>query len=436
MNWKSGIVLILYRDVSFVIKFINAKLQGLLRGGFFHIFLGNTLVKMIGFVSSVVIVRLVDKNDYAYLSYADNLYTYVISFAGLGMTSAILKYCATARSGEEDKAYFVFAMKYGTAFEGLLSAVVIIYVSFVAIPFPDARKIVYALSVYPVVTNLLNTIMSYLRAHGENVKYSQSALIQTSVAFVGSLILVLKFGITGIAFARYFAVICAILCTAQVIKQNCGNVKKIKLDEKEIKAFLSMSIALMISNLFSMIMPINEQTMVNELLRSEVLTANYKVATLIPSQMSFITQSIIIYYFTILAQKDNKYEVWKLSKKVGILSAGIIFIVTITGVCLTPWIIRFIYGDQYSDAIVLSIVFWIVNALNAAIRMVPMNFLPAIGIAKFNAWMAVGSCVVHLAIAYFAISTWGIWGAGISTGIIYVGTGIVYWFYYRKQCLK
>lgn len=419
-----------------MISLIKEKLQGLLRGGFFHIFFGNTLVKMIGFISSIVIVRLVDKNDYAYLSYADNLYTYVISFAGFGMTSAVLKYCATAQSKEEDRAYFSFAMKYGTAFETLLSIAVILYVSYATTPFPDAKGIVYALSFYPSVTNLLNTIMSYLRAHGENVKYSQSALIQTSVAFVGSAILVLKLGVTGIALARYIAVTCAILWVTKTIKSHCGGVKKKKLDKKEIKAFLSMSAALMVSSLFSMIMPINEQTLVNEILHSEVLTANYKVATLIPSQISFITQSIIIYYFTILAQKKNNKEVWKLSKQVGFLSAGIIILVTIVGIVLTPWIITFVYGEKYSDAIFLSIVFWIVHALNAAIRMVPMNFLPAIGIAKFNAGMAIGSCLVHFCITYFAISSWGIWGAGIATGITYVVSGVIYWLYYRRQCLK
>ena len=51
---------------------VISKIKGLLKGGFFHIFLGNTLVKMIAFVSSIVIVRLVDKNEYAYLTYADN----------------------------------------------------------------------------------------------------------------------------------------------------------------------------------------------------------------------------------------------------------------------------------------------------------------------------------------------------------------------------
>ena len=43
---------------------IKAKMKSLIAGGFFHIFVGNTLVKMIAFISSIVIVRLVNKNDY------------------------------------------------------------------------------------------------------------------------------------------------------------------------------------------------------------------------------------------------------------------------------------------------------------------------------------------------------------------------------------
>ncbi|MFR8244571.1 MAG: polysaccharide biosynthesis C-terminal domain-containing protein [Mediterraneibacter faecis] len=102
---------------------------------------------------------------------------------------------------------------------------------------------------------------------------------------------------------------------------------------------------------------------------------------------------------------------------------------------LSPYIIRIVYGSRYEDATALSTVFWIVYALNAGIRMVPMNFLPAIGVAKFNAIMAAISCGVHLIITYFAISQFGIWGAGIATGFVYVVSGVVYWVYYRKKCL-
>ena len=155
------------------------KVKTLLNGGFFHIFVGNTLIKMIAFVSSVVVVRLVNKNDYAYLTYADNLYNYVISFAGLGMSSAILKYCATAKSQEEDKAYFMFALKYGTLFEAVLSLVVVLYVTFAAIPFPETKVIVYILVLYPALNNIINTILNYLRAHGENKMYANAAVLQT-----------------------------------------------------------------------------------------------------------------------------------------------------------------------------------------------------------------------------------------------------------------
>ena len=415
---------------------IKAKMKSLIAGGFFHIFVGNTLVKMIAFISSIVIVRLVNKNDYAYLTYADNLYNYAISFAGLGMSSAILKYCATATSKEEDKAYFVFAMKYGTIFEALLSLVVVGYVMVATIPFPEAKPVVYVLILYPVFNNILSTVLNYLRAHAENEAYSRAAVIQTSVVFLGSVALVLLCGVQGIALARYIAITVAVFGVWKILQKYLKGIQTVKLDKNKIKSFMIMSVSLMMSNLFSLIMPINETTLVSELLRSETITANYKIAIMIPGQLSFVTQSIIIYYFTIVAKTEDKKQVWEISKKVGWVTAGIIAAITAAGAVLSPLIIRIVYGSRYEDATALSTVFWIVYALNAGIRMIPMNFLPAIGVAKFNAIMAAISCVVHLIITYGAIVSFGIWGAGIASGIVYVLSGFVYWVYLRKKCLE
>lgn len=414
---------------------MKEKLISLFHGGFFHIFLGNTLVKMIAFVSSIMIVRLVSKNDYAYLTYADNLYNYAIAFAGLGMNSAILKYCAVAKTKEEDKAYFHFAMKYGTLFEMGFSVIVIAYVTFAVIPFPEAKGIVYALVLYPVINNVLNTVMSYLRAHGENQLYAKTAVVQTLLLFILSIFFVLAVGVAGIALARYLAMGAALLLAFRYLYHNNHGIKAKKLNRREISGFMEMSLSLMISNLFSLIMPFNETTLISELLRNETITANYKIAIMIPSQLSFVTQSIVIYYFTIIAKKQDGKEIWKESKKVGILTGGIIAVIAIIGVVCTPWIIRLVYGTRYEDAVALSVFFWIVYAMNAGIRMIPMNFLPAIGITKFNAVMAALSCGVHLIVTYISISNFGIWGAGIASAIVYVGSGMIYWIYYRKKCL-
>ncbi len=413
---------------------IKSKIKDLIKGGFFHIFFGSTLVKMIAFISSIVIVRLVTKDEYAYLTFADNLYNYAISFAGLGMASAVLKYCASAKSKEEDKAYFLFALRYGTLFEGILSLIIVAYVTFAQVPFPEAKSITYILILYPVLNNILNTVLGYLRAHGENEVYAKTAVIQTVIVFFASVVFVLLIGINGIAFARYLSMIVAIIFTAAILKKYLSNVNRTNLSKPAVKGFMVMSLSLMVSNLFSLIMPINEMTLINELLRDEVVTANYKIAIMIPSQLSFITQSIIVYYFTIVAKMSDGKEIWKLSKKVGFFSAFIIIIISIVGAIFSPWIIRLVYGNRYEDAIPLMMVFWVVYALNAALRMVPMNFLPAIGVARFNAIMAVVSCVIHFGICYASIVHFGIWGAGISTGIVYIVSGSLYWIYYRYKC--
>lgn len=415
---------------------LKEKLKELFRKGFFHVFIGNTLVKMIAFISSIVVVRLVNKQDYAYLAYADNLYNYVIAYAGMGMSSAILKYCATAKKKSTDKAYFLFAMKYGTLFQSILVLFVMAYVTFFEIPFPEAKGMVYVLCLYPIFMNVLNTIMNYCRAHANNKLFANMSVVQTTIIFIGSVMFVVIIGVKGIAIARYLAIGTAILLAYKFLKKQLQGERAQKLSFQEKKEFIVMSLSLMISSLFSLIMPMNEMTLINELLRDEIITANYKVAILIPGQLSFVTQSIIIYYFTIIAKMEDKEEIWKLSKKVGLVSSALIGGITVLGIILGPFVIRMAYGNRYEDAIILSNVFWIVNAINASVRMIPMNFLPAIGIAKFNAIVAGISCAVHVLLTYMAIQVWGIWGAGVATGIVYLGSAVVYWGYLRKKCLE
>ena len=419
-----------------MLKRLKNKIFDLFKGGFFHIFIGNTMIKLIAFVSSIVIVRLVSKSDYAYLAYADNLYNYVVSLAGMGMTAAVLKYCATAQTQQEDKAYFCFALKYGTLTQIICSAIVVGYTFYASIPFPEAKPIIVALFLYPILNNVLNVFLNYLRAHGYNQLYAKAGLAQTIIVFVMSVVLVITFGIIGIAFARYLAIIVAILCIIKVLLKELESVPKIKLTKCQKKAFLAMSFSLMIPNLFSLIMPINEMTLINQLIRDEIVTSNYKIAMMIPSQLPFITNSIIIYYFTIIAKMQDGRQIWKLSKKVGFVNFGIISGISFIGAVLTPFIIKVVYGNQYMDAGALSVFFWIVHAMNAIFRLIPMNFLPAIGVVKFNAFMAAFSCLLHVCIAYVSIKIYGIWGAGVAACVVYFISGILYWLYYRKYCMK
>ena len=414
---------------------LKSQIQQLLAGGFFHILFGNTLTKMVAFISSIVIVRLVSKQDYAYLSYADNLYSYANLVAGLGMSTAVLKFCS-GKNQKEDKAYMLFAMKYGNLFQIVVSLLIVIYANTVPIPFPEARYLVTMLALYPVLTNVVTTIQNYVRAHFDNKLYVRMSVVQTIAVFLCSVIFVLLIGVSGIVVARYAAIVLAIGVAWQFLKIHMSGVQAEKLDRKQIKAFLAMAISMMIGNLFSSMLANNEMALVNYLISDEIVTANYRVANLIPSQLTFITSSIVVYYFPIIANMNRGKMVWNKVKKIGALTGGLIFAITVILMFFSPFIIQVAYGDRYNDALGLFQLFWIVYAINAGFRMIPLNMLPALGITKFNAFLSMGTCLVHVVIDYICINVLGITGAGIASAIVYLVSGAIGWGYLYKVCVK
>lgn len=410
------------------------KMRELYKGGFFHIILGGMLSKMIAFISSIVIVRLVDKEAYAALAYADNIYSYITLVAGLGMASAVLKFAI----GEKEKNYvfYRFSFLWGSLFQIVLLIAVCIVIGFINIPFQGTKALLYLLIPYGLLYYWGSLIQSFFRTEFQNERYAKFSFLQVFLTFVLSIIGVLNIGIAGVPLARAGALIAAILLYGKnffsVLVRKISN---IKLTNIEKKSFLIMAFSLLISNVFSMIMPLNESFLVNNLIADEVITANYKVANLIPSQLAFVTSSIVIYYFPIIAKESDRAAVWKKAVSIGKWVGALIGVISIVGIVITPIILQIVYGDQYSDARLISRMLWIAYGLNAGFRMFPMNVLPAIGCTKYNVIISGASCVVHFILDYIFIQNWGIYGVVYATGLVYLGTGFLYWYYLAKQTI-
>ena len=71
----------------------EAKSCHIKKKDFSEILFGRTASKMVALLSSIVIVCLVSKDNYAILRYADNIYSYIVLFSEIGMASVALKYC-------------------------------------------------------------------------------------------------------------------------------------------------------------------------------------------------------------------------------------------------------------------------------------------------------------------------------------------------------
>lgn len=409
------------------------KIFVLIKTGFFYILIGNTLTKMISFFSGIIIVRLLSKTEYATLSYADNIYSYIYLFAGLGTGSGLLKFCVQ-EDKRKNKAYFFFAVKIGILFQIALMMITLIAAEIFTFPFESADYLIKTMAITPIAFYLLQAGQAYLRARFENKLFALTGVIQTICVLVFTVLTVYFIGMQGIVISRYLAVFIALLIVIKYLFREFDGTCILTLEKNEKKQFFQLGFSMMVATLFSTIIPINEAFLVNNIIRDEVVTANYKVATLLPSQLAFITNSIIVYCFPFIAKMDDKKRIWRYLKMLGMVTFGIIGTICLLGYIFTPIIIRIAYGQQYSNALKLSQIFWLVYFLHAGFRMVPMNILPALGITKFNAIFSVFTCTIHFIIDYIFISKWGISGIVFGTVFVYIISGITYWIYLYRYC--
>lgn len=410
---------------------IVKKLQSLYKRGFFHIFAGGICSKLVAFVSSIVIVRLVDKEAYAALAYADNIYSYVTLVAGLGMASAVLKY-SMGENRDKNDSFYRFSMVYGTLFQVVLLVLISIVVSKVDVPFKETSALLYSLLPYGFLYYWALLLQSFFRTELKNNRYAQFSFLQILLVFILTVLGIKIAGVGAVPFARTIALVLVIAVYGRPFFQRVWHANLQSLEKSEIRGFMAMAISLLVSNIFSMIMPLNETFLVNNMIADEVATANYKVANLIPSQLPFVTSSIVIYFFPILAKEQDKKKVWNRAKQIGRNVFLLIMFISLVGFIITPFIIRFVYGSKYDDARVISGILWIVYGLNAGMRMMPMNILPAVGCVKYNVILSMLSCIIHLVLDYIFIKNLGVYGAAFATGIVYLVSGVLYWYYLFK----
>ena len=416
-------------------KMLN-EIKEIIKGGVLYILSGSLLVKAITMLSSIVVARLVDKSEYAYYTYADNLYQYIDLIAGFGLCSAIIIKCATEPASNKTRGYAKTALVTGCTVQTILAFFLCVIISVVNIPFPEARKYVYMLVLIPMLTFILLLLQCYSRVCLENKVYSILGVIQSSIVCIIGCGLVYYFSVSGMVIARYIGLSGAIIFGVIHYRKFIFKATPEKIKGKELKDFFKLGISLVLANIFTSMMPSNEAFLVNNIIKDENIISNFKVAGLFPTQLLLVTGALMVYYFPIIPKLENLQKVWNKAVQIAVINFLIVIICTIIGILITPALIRFLYGEKYLDAISIAYILWIMRATNACVRMVPMNILPAIGCTKFNALMAFSSCLIQTVLDYFLISKMGIDGVAYATILVYLISGLITWIYLYVVCKK
>ncbi len=403
---------------------IKSGLKVLKDKGAFHIFFGNFIMKFIGLFGSIFIVRLLEKSEYGTLGYVENLYSYGYIFAGLGLGIALLRYGVVVEGESQKKGLYFWTLKLQTLLNFCLVIGIILFAWLYPHPseYSEAGKLLTILILGLPFQDIQNTNLSFERSQLSNKRYMYfslfAATLSVGMRVVGSSI----YGIKGTVSFRVFAEIFAgILIMGSVYKKYFAGVETEKIDKILKKEILKFSINNMIANGIWVLFMITDTFLIGRLLNDPEILADYKVAYVMPSNMSIVAAAIAVFvtpYFI----KHEKEPQWVRRNYMKVLSGNIVLIAMMAAVMFifSPQIIYLLYGKQYLNTVSLMRLLLIAHFFNAGIKSVTASLLAAMGYAKENMCISLFAFILQILMATFVLPRFGIMGLAVNNIFVYL----------------
>lgn len=420
------------------VKFVGIYNQ-LASSGFFHIIISSTLVKIVSFISAMFLPRIIaDKADYGLLSYVDNIRSYILMINGLGISYAVMRYCAKEDDEKKRWGYFVSIMRYGI----LVDVVIVLGTVLFAFVAPETiagqRELILYAAAMPIFFLLFDGIQLYLRSCLKNKEYSFLSFSYSFIMVLFQIAAAFVYGVTGVIWIRYVAITLATVYGVYLIRKTkiYSRIYE-KPSAKEFKEIKLFGFVMLLSNATSSIMALNETQLLASVTKNAAMVAEYKVATYIFFISTFLSQSVTIFIFPYFVKNiENKQWIWKNYKKVMKYNALIMIVLHIgLWICVEPFT-YIVFGEQYAGSIPFMKLLLIASFGQTVFRSITGNVLAAVGGERFNLLVNCVSIIVHLSVAWNAMKVIGVYGIVLGSIAVYYLSSIPMIIFLYKKCNK
>lgn len=411
------------------------KLLDILRNytkeGFFHIFGSRLISQACGLLSSVVVIRFLEKTEYGYYVSANNLFSYPAIFVGLGMTSAILQYCSENVTEHRKVAIYRHSLLAGNAANFLLSFAVA-GLAFWKYQTGKPQTAFYLLLMcgLPFFVYTDSYFQTVLRVKLKNKVFSYANIAFSVTLLLGNIILTLLFEIPGLVISRYLAYLVSIVFCAVILNRDhfFNGIKNTveRLDAVDRKRINNYAIVCAVTNFTSTVLTLLDVTCLELVLGDAAILADYHAAATIPSACTFIPGCLMVFFYPKLVGEISKSKadgfayILQLSKIYAIVNS-------LVYVCLAvfaPLIIWIVYGEKYMNVVPLFEVLSI-NYLVYCIRNLMGNTIAAIKKVKVNLLFAVISGLLNICLNLLLIPRFGAMGAAVATLIVTISISVM-----------
>lgn len=399
--------------------------------GFIHLMGSSVINKVLGFVSSFILIRIIPKESYGIYANADNILGLFCVLEGLSMTSTFLQFGCT-NTGKMKNQIWSFCFYSSVLFQVFLCISILITGLFVPIKIIGTNKLLVLMAFLPLFRIIRDMQQIYLRTESKNQIFAYSNTFSTIVTVILSCSLSFFFFEKGLIVSGYIA---AIISIAFLYVK--GQIKFPKLDfslgKTEKKKILKFAIVSTINNSTSSIMYILDTFILGLVVAQSTVTASYKVATKIPTALSFIPVCLMTYIYPYFAKhKDDKNWCLKNFKKILFMFGLFNFAICLILIVFSEPIIRLFFGSQYIDAKIPFCILCTNYSVQSTFNKFSGQLLVSQEKLGFNTFMGFASSALNTILNLILIPMYGSTGAAIATLIVSLFTGMPKTIYLYK----
>lgn len=388
-------------------------LRGLLSTGFFNIVGSSVLNRIITFLSGMILVRVLSKEDYGAYSYALTLVNYFILFNGLGTSSCVVQLCVEQK--EDDRAEYVYriANTIGILWDIVLACVIAFVALFVKLSVEGANIALLCLAPLPLCSLLVEFQQQRLRSEFKTREYAWATNINSAVLVAFSVLGAFIGSTTGLSLARSLAMVASVIVVFFLFRTRVY-LRSPKAPRALIADIVKMSLTVCVTNAVSQALILIGTSFVGSQLQSAELTATYSTATAIPFALAFLPSMITVYAMPYFVEHASDRR-WVLRSLALCTLAAMVISSLVAMFCIfsADWLIPFVFGDQYIDAIPSFRILIVAFAIAAPFRTVSGNVLASHRRYVFNLFSGLVSLVTCSVVTWLTLPSMGIEGAAI-----------------------
>lgn len=409
------------------------NVEKLIKGGLFSIFGSSIINKGILFISNIILVKLMTKNDYGNYSYAQNALNLFMLMSGLGTTAAIMQFRSEGKNEELKNDFTKLGYFIGILSNIFLSFLILIVGCNELLTLENSNIYLVYLFLVPMFLLIIDYIFVVLRSERENNKFAILTMINGIVTFIATISGLHFYNSYIMIIFRYIAYFITILIGLYMIKDYIKINFKIKLSKIEIKEFVIFSLITSASNLVSQFILYIDTFLIGMLIINPDITANYKVATTIPLNLTFIPTSIITFIYPYFAM--NKDNITWIKKNTYKLIYGLIILnIFICGslIVFAPFIIKVLFGAEYLTSVYTFRILILGFFIQSTFRMPLGNILVMLRMVDYNLLNSIISGIANILLNIILIKEFNDVGAAYSKLFTFILSSIIGFILFKK----